>query len=433
MRYGFPETLITDLGLEFNSKELRDKFEKLGINHKRSTPAHPQTNGAIERFHRTLKSTLRKLCNNNTSAWEDHLADALWAYRISESEARGNSPYFLLFGLHPDAKPLESHEDTRFESLARAQRHAFVTQTMAKQKRQERSKLDDLCKRTVAVGDYITINQAEPISLSHLRDHAMQVVSVRGKVISYVPVARDAPIKTINIDRVRIVPPSTDWSTINPRQRRNRGPVDVRTLRGPLNTQDISPEAATPDRAETEQPVSHSHGETSRDTPRPETPHMEPQPQQEKNAPLDSTPQVPRMIPHRYHTRSASVSLKRIREVESEDTLASQRQRHHNHRGSPSSKRDGVASLCDRSSHAPYGECESAKLHQSAVRCHHGAGRHSAYLHAQLRCGHSEIAPPEHQDTRRTRVTGENRSTINKDGDPLGGTRLSEIVPDTSH
>ena len=82
-RYSVPEILITDQGGEFQSREFRQLTQDLGIDHRRTTQYHPQTNGKIERFHRTLKSILSKLVNNNQTAWEDQLADALMAYRVA--------------------------------------------------------------------------------------------------------------------------------------------------------------------------------------------------------------------------------------------------------------------------------------------------------------------------------------------------------------
>jgi transposase InsO family protein len=205
-RFGFPEVLISDQGQEYNSNAFRDGLRLLGINHKRTTPGHPETNGLAERFHRTLKETLRKLCNNRSSQWEEQLGNALWAYRASEMETRGSSPYYLLFGQIPNGPSSQIQNETRFDTLARAQRHCYDLQEKAKQYRQSHSTLPH--NRAVAIGDMITINCAEPVTLSHLRDHSFRVVSVRGKVIGYVPVNTDRPgrVRYINVNRVRVVP-----------------------------------------------------------------------------------------------------------------------------------------------------------------------------------------------------------------------------------
>ena len=51
-RYGSPEILITDQGLEFRGRDLGAYLKMVGTDHRRSSPYHPQTNGKLERAHR---------------------------------------------------------------------------------------------------------------------------------------------------------------------------------------------------------------------------------------------------------------------------------------------------------------------------------------------------------------------------------------------
>jgi transposase-like protein len=48
--------LITDNGSQFISKDFRELTRLLDIEHTFTSPGHPQSNGKLERFHRTLKS-----------------------------------------------------------------------------------------------------------------------------------------------------------------------------------------------------------------------------------------------------------------------------------------------------------------------------------------------------------------------------------------
>jgi len=57
-RFGIPEKIITDQGKQFESQLFSAFNNTLGIHRARTTPYHPQTNGKIERFHRTLKQTI---------------------------------------------------------------------------------------------------------------------------------------------------------------------------------------------------------------------------------------------------------------------------------------------------------------------------------------------------------------------------------------
>ena len=58
-RYGPPHLLITDNGPEFRSEEFNRYLRFNGIEHRYTTPYHPQTNGMVERMHGTLKAMIR--------------------------------------------------------------------------------------------------------------------------------------------------------------------------------------------------------------------------------------------------------------------------------------------------------------------------------------------------------------------------------------
>ena len=203
----------------------------------------PQANGVVERFHRTLKESLRKLVNNSTATWEDQLAKALWAYRISDSQARGSSPFALLYGREPDRSDVI---EPQTEPHA-AQRFAYEKLEEAKRKRMEKSKGQTVACREMEVGDMVTIGAPEPVTLAHLRDHAYRVVELRGKVVSYTKPLSSQPHKVwrIHVDRVQRVPEDISWDDVRPRPHRSRQGPDVRTLPGRLIA---PPEIAVPPR-----------------------------------------------------------------------------------------------------------------------------------------------------------------------------------------
>ena len=53
----------------------------LGISKLNTTAYHPQCDGAVERFNRTLKCILRKHTARFGSQWDRYLPGVLWAYR----------------------------------------------------------------------------------------------------------------------------------------------------------------------------------------------------------------------------------------------------------------------------------------------------------------------------------------------------------------
>ena len=57
-RFGVPTELHCDQGREFESRVLSECCELLGVRKTRTTPHHPQSDGMVERFNRTLAQQL---------------------------------------------------------------------------------------------------------------------------------------------------------------------------------------------------------------------------------------------------------------------------------------------------------------------------------------------------------------------------------------
>ena len=98
LMFGVPEALLSDRGANLLSHLMRDVCEMLGMEKLNTTAYHPECDGMVERFNRTLKSMLRKRAAQFGNQWDRHLPALPWAYRNTPHDTTGEKPSFLLFG-----------------------------------------------------------------------------------------------------------------------------------------------------------------------------------------------------------------------------------------------------------------------------------------------------------------------------------------------
>lgn len=94
-RFGIPCDITTDLGRQFESNIFKELMATLGIRHLKTTPYHPQANGMIERWHRTLKSAI--LCHP-AEKWTHYLPIILLGLRAVFKPDIEASPAELVYG-----------------------------------------------------------------------------------------------------------------------------------------------------------------------------------------------------------------------------------------------------------------------------------------------------------------------------------------------
>ena len=95
--HGTPAKCTTDNGGEFDGV-FQDLLDRCHVDHRLSSPYHPQANGLTERFNQTLGRALKKMVGQYPEYWDKHIPTILMGYRASIQASTKFSPFFLLHG-----------------------------------------------------------------------------------------------------------------------------------------------------------------------------------------------------------------------------------------------------------------------------------------------------------------------------------------------
>jgi hypothetical protein len=69
-KFGIPAHIHTDIGEEFVNKLSAKLFQLLKVSHTKMSLAHPQCNGEVDVFNKTVKKFLQSFVNDTTLNWE---------------------------------------------------------------------------------------------------------------------------------------------------------------------------------------------------------------------------------------------------------------------------------------------------------------------------------------------------------------------------
>jgi hypothetical protein len=100
-RFGFLNTIITDLASNFHSYQFWDFYECSSIEIKYVFVDHLQANGQVEHANGLILDGLKKWLYDENSKkgykWINELSSVIWGLRTQPSKATGQSPFFLVY------------------------------------------------------------------------------------------------------------------------------------------------------------------------------------------------------------------------------------------------------------------------------------------------------------------------------------------------
>ena len=92
-----PHSLISDNGLQFDSKAFRKYYCELGITNRYSTLAYPQGNGQAEAVNKVIVGGLKKRLDDAKGRWVEELPYVLWTYRTTPCRSTGETPFSMTY------------------------------------------------------------------------------------------------------------------------------------------------------------------------------------------------------------------------------------------------------------------------------------------------------------------------------------------------
>ena len=113
MAYGPPKRVLSDNGKQFTSRLFQHTCRLLGAKNVFTTAYHPQSNGQVERYNRTILNALRHYTADHPKTWDQFTDVVTYAYNTQVHSSTGISPFELVLSRPPSTASLSTEPDIR--------------------------------------------------------------------------------------------------------------------------------------------------------------------------------------------------------------------------------------------------------------------------------------------------------------------------------
>lgn len=126
LKEGIPSVILTDRGTNFLSDDMKELSQQLGLKQVRTTAYHPQTDGLVENFNKTLADMLTAHVQREPQNWDIHLDYCVSCYNQTAHISTKETQFFLIKGRDP-LEPTDLRPPIRFR-LVQNENNVFSQQ-----------------------------------------------------------------------------------------------------------------------------------------------------------------------------------------------------------------------------------------------------------------------------------------------------------------
>jgi len=219
-RFGFPRSLLSDQGPNFESRLFAELFKISGVNKVKTSSYHARGDGQTERCNRTILQMLRTSAQDHPESWPERLPALMSAYRMTVHSTTATTPNLAMLGretLFPTtliAKPPEEKHKvtvpyvTKFQDNMREAHERIRSATRATARVQKSYFDKGVRPTTFAVGDLTWLYWPRPLprskykKLTPLWTGPFKILKFQSAVVVIIQHVKSLKKQTVHVDRL---------------------------------------------------------------------------------------------------------------------------------------------------------------------------------------------------------------------------------------